>query len=261
MKMMKSTTGMQWMEHKKTAVITGASSGLGAAMAAEFRRNGFHVVALCRKAPAQGLADEFIAADLTDPEELRAAAKEIETRFGAVDVLVNNAGIGSYATWEELSDAELRREVELDFLAPVALTKELLGCVAAARGAVINISSAAAYIPVACMGAYNAVKAALRMFSVTLQMEVAGRGVRVLNVCPGRVDTGFSSRALGGRKPPETPGRTSSSAEVFARKVFNAYRKRKRELVYPGWYWFAIVFARWFPGCCERINRRVWQLK
>lgn len=125
----------------------------------------------------------------------------------------------------------------------------------------INISSAAAYIPVACMGAYNAVKAALRMFSVTLQMEVAGRGVHVLNVCPGRVDTGFSSRALGGRKPPETPGRTSSSAEVFARKVFNAYRKRKRELVYPGWYWFAIVFARWFPGCCERINRRVWQLK
>ena len=78
MKMMKSTTGMQRMEHKKTAVITGASSGLGAAMAAEFRRNGFHVVALCRKAPAQGLADEFIAADLTDPEELRAAAKEIE---------------------------------------------------------------------------------------------------------------------------------------------------------------------------------------
>ena len=74
MKMMKSTTGMQRMEHKKTAVITGASSGLGAAMAAEFRRNGFHVVALCRKAPAQGLADEFIAADLTDPEELRAAA-------------------------------------------------------------------------------------------------------------------------------------------------------------------------------------------
>ena len=176
-------------------------------------------------------------------------------------MLVNNAGIGSYATWEELSDAELRREVELDFLAPVALTKELLGCVAAARGAVINISSAAAYIPVACMGAYNAVKAALRMFSVTLQMEVAGRGVHVLNVCPGRVDTGFSSRALGGRKPPETPGRTSSSAEVFARKVFNAYRKRKRELVYPGWYWFAIVFARWFPGCCERINRRIWQLK
>ena len=99
------------------------------------------------------------------------------------------------------------------------------------------------------------------MFSVTLQMEVAGRGVHVLNVCPGRVDTGFSSRALGGRKPPETPGRTSSSAEVFARKVFNAYRKRKRELVYPGGDWFAIVFARWFPGCCERINRRVWQLK
>ncbi len=249
------------MERKRTAVITGASSGLGAALAAEFRRNGFRVIALCRNAPTEGAADEFIAVDLTRPGELQAAARKIEERFGAVDVLVNNAGIGSYATWEELSDAELRREVELDFLAPVALTKELLGCVAAAHGSVINISSAAAHIPVACMGAYNAVKAALRMFSITLRMEVAGRGVHVLNVCPGRVDTGFSSRALGGRKPPETPGRTCSSAEGFARKVFHAYRKRKRELIYPGWYRFAIVFARWFPGCCERINRRIWQLK
>ena len=93
------------MEHKKTAVITGASSGLGAAMAAEFRRNGFHVVALCRKAPAQGLADEFIAADLTDPEELRwssPASQAVQdylvalmvelAQLGFDEILLDNAG-------------------------------------------------------------------------------------------------------------------------------------------------------------------------
>ena len=111
------------------------------------------------------------------------------------------------------------------------------------------------------MGAYNAVKAALRMYSLTLRMEVAGRGIHVLNVCPGRIDTGFSTRALGGRRPPETPGRTSSSAEVFAQKLFRACRKHRRELVYPGWYRPVIWFARHFPGVVERANRRIWRLK
>ena len=68
-------------------------------------------------------------------------------------------------------------------------------------------------------------------------------------------------RALGGRRPPETPGRTSSSAEVFAQKLFRACRKHRRELVYPGWYRPVIWFARHFPGVVERANRRIWRLK
>ncbi len=245
----------------KIAVVTGASSGLGRAVAREFRRNGCTVVALCRRAPAPDTADRFLAVDLTDAAQRTAAAAAIEREFGRVDVLVNNAGIGSYATWEELSEEELRREFELDFFAPVELTRLLLPLLAQTGGSVVNISSVAAHVPVGCMGAYNAVKAALRMYSLTLRMEVAGRGIHVLNVCPGRIDTGFSSRALGGRKPPETPGRTASSAERFAEKLFFACRKRRRELVYPGWYRPVIWFARCFPGVVERANRRVWHLE
>ena len=218
----------------KTAAVTGASSGLGRAVAREFRRRGFTVIALCRHAPEADTADRFLAVDLTDAEQRTRAAAAIEQEFGRLDVLVNNAGIGSYATWEELSEEELRREFELDFFAPVELTRALLPLLEKSRGSIVNISSVAAQIPVGCMGAYNAVKAALRMYSLTLRMEVAGRGIHVLNVCPGRVDTGFSSRALGGRKPPETPGRTASSAEEFARKLFRACRARRRELIYPG---------------------------
>lgn len=245
---------------RKIAVVTGASSGLGSAVAREFRRNGFTVVALCRRAPEPEVADRFISTDLTDAESRASAAAAIEQEFGQVDVLVNNAGIGSYATWEELSEEELRREFELDFFAPVELTRLLLPLIAERRGSIVNISSVAAHVPVGCMGAYNAVKAALRMYSLTLRMEVAGRGIHVLNVCPGRIDTGFSSRALGGRRPPETPGRTASSAECFAGKLFNACRKRRRELVYPGWYRPVIWFSRCFPGVVERANRRIWHL-
>ncbi len=249
------------MGNSPTVVITGASSGLGAALAKEFHRNGFYVVVLCRTRPDSTEVEEFFSVDLSKPEELRSVAIELKQRFSRIEVLVNNAGIGSYATWEELSESELRRELEIDFLAPVLLTRELLDALALGHGTIINISSVAAYVPVACMGAYNAVKAALRMFSITLQMEVSGRGVHVLCVCPGRVDTGFSARALGARKPPETPGRSSSSAEGFARKVYRAYRKRKRELIYPQWYFWAMLFSRWFPGLTEKINRRIWGLK
>ena len=243
------------------AVVTGASSGLGRAVAREFRRNGCTVIALCRRAPEPETADRFLAVDLTDAEQRARAAATIEQEFGRVDVLVNNAGIGSYATWEELSEEELRREFELDFFAPVELTRLLQPSLEKAHGSIVNISSVAAHVPVGCMGAYNAVKAALRMYSLTLRMEVAGRGIHVLNVCPGRIDTGFSTRALGGRRPPETPGRTSSSAEVFAQKLFRACRKHRRELVYPGWYRPVIWVARHFPGVVERANRRIWRLK
>ena len=145
----------------KIAVVTGASSGLGRAVAREFHRRGFTVVALCRHAPESDTADRFIATDLTDAAQRAAAAAAIGREFGRVDVLVNNAGIGSYATWEELPEEELRREFELDFFAPVELTRLLLPLLAKTHGSVVNISSVAAQVPVGCMGAYNAVKPAL----------------------------------------------------------------------------------------------------
>lgn len=244
----------------RTVVITGASSGLGCALAREFRSHGFRVIAISRRRPGEDVCDEFIPADLSEPVQLRNAVEAVRKAAHGIDVLINNAGIGSYAKWEELSDADLRREFEIDFFAPVALTRALLPEVAAARGTVINISSAAAWVPVACMGAYNAAKAALRMFSLTLQMEVRGRGIHVLNVCPGRIDTGFSTRALGGRTVPETPGRRASSATRFAARVYRAWQRRKRELFYPWWYRIVAEFVRYFPGVCEAGNRRVWRL-
>ena len=240
----------------KRVLITGVSGGLGAAMAREFRRRGWHVIGVCRTAPAADLCDEFIPCDLTDPAAVARLGASVET----LDVLVNNAGIGAYAAWEELDDASLRKLMEIDFFAPVALTKSLLPALARTRGAVINISSVAAEVPVACMGAYNAAKAALAMFSESLRPELHARGIRVLTVLPGRIDTGFSKRAVGGRQVPETPGRTASSAEGLARRVYRAFVRRRRRLIYPAWYAPAIAFIRHFPAVNEYFNRKLWGL-
>ncbi len=248
------------MENRKVALITGVSSGLGRAMAERFRAAGFLVAGICRSEPPEGAADDFIPCDLADRDSRENAVKLIMQKYGRADVLINNAGIGSYAGWEELSEPDLRKIMEIDFFAPVLFTGLLLELLRKSGGTVINISSVASYMPVACMGAYNAVKAAFRMYSESLRMELAGRGINVICVCPGRIDTGFSSRAVGGRRPPETPGRCASTPEALAEKVYRAYIRRRREVIYPSWYRLAIWFVRCFPWVNERINRKVWNL-
>lgn len=245
---------------KKVAVVTGVSSGLGAALGRAFRARGVIVVGISRQAPPAGTVDRHFAADLCCPAARERAVREILDAYGRADVLVNNAGIGSYAAWENLSEADLRRLFEIDFFVPVALTGLLLPELVRSRGTVINISSMAAQIPVGCMGAYNAAKAALSMYSDTLRMETFGRGVRVLNVCPGRIDTGFSQRAVGDRTVPETPGRRASSADAFAARVFRAWQRGRWQLIYPWWYRLPAWAVRIVPRLGLWGNRKVWKL-
>ena len=124
---------------------------------------------------------------------------------------------------------------------------------------VVNVASVAALLPVPCMGAYCASKSALGMFSDTLRIELLSAGVQVLDVKPGRIDTGFSRRSLGCRKPPETLG-GSASASVFASKVFGACMKRKRKLMYPSWYRILIVFAWCFKRFYEAGSIKAWKI-
>ena len=245
------------MSEKKTAVITGASSGLGRAMARKFKNSGYYVVAVSRKAPEDGVCDYHIAADLTDKESLEAAAQEI-LKLEKVDIFVNNAGIGAYAKWDELCEKDLRRLMELDFFAPVLLTTKVLPVLRAGRGVVVNISSAAGLLPVACMGAYSAAKAALRMFSDTLRVEE--RDIHVLTVFPGRISTGFGSRACGCREVPNTPSHGSETPEVLAERVYKACCRKSRKVIYPYWYRFVISLMLKFPSIYEKGSRKVWKI-
>ena len=244
----------------KIALVTGSSSGLGQAIAQELASRNCRVIGLGRKKPADVADNDFIVCDLSDPEAVEQIPAELAKRTGKLDILVNNAGFGGYATWEELPANELRRMFEVDFFAPVKIAQMLLPLLAESHGNIINIASVAALAPVPCMGAYSAVKAALASFSATLRAEAGLQNVRVLTVCPGRISTGFSSRAITLRECPDTPGNKVSTAK-FARKVVNSALKGKGLIVFPGWYKLFISFTRKFPETYMRMALKVWNLK
>ena len=243
----------------KIALVTGSASGLGRAIAQELTRRNCRVIGLGRKKPNDVPESDFIVCDLSDPSAVEQIMAELAKRTDRLDILVNNAGFGGYATWEELPPAELRRMFEVDFFAPARIAQMLLPKLSANGGFIINIASVASLAPVPCMGAYSAVKAALASFSATLRAEASLQNVKVLTVCPGRISTGFSSRAITLRECPETPG-NKVSTEKFARKVVNSALKGKARIIYPGWYALFIAFTRLFPATYMRMALKVWKL-
>lgn len=251
---------MDETDSRPVVLITGASSGLGLAMLAEFKKRGFRVIAVSRKSP-EFSPDLHISADLTDSASFELILAQLNAFCdGRLDLLINNAGMGAYETWESLGDAELRTVFELNFFAPVKLVKTLLPLLKASKGSIINVSSIAGHMSVPCMGAYCASKAAVSMFSDTLRMELVSSGVSVMNVTPGRIDTGFSKRSFGTRKVPSKFGGYASPA-VFASTVFKAYSKRRRSLIYPRWYFVAPLFAKLFRPFYEAANLKEWKLR
>ena len=246
---------------QKVVLITGVSSGLGRAMAKCFAAKGFAVAGISRCQPDFPI-DLWIECDVTDPAARQTAFDRIISGFGKLDILVNNAGMGAYATWEELPENELRTLFELDFFALVEMTKLFLPLLKKNGGSVINISSAAGRLYVPCMGAYCAAKAAVAMFSNSLGIELKNSGVHVLDVAPGQVNTGFSSRSFGRRRPPESPGASSTSPEKMAGCVFNAWQKKKKRITYPRPLAFALFLVRAvIPGIYEKISLKLWKLQ
>ncbi|NPA17373.1 MAG: SDR family NAD(P)-dependent oxidoreductase [Aquificae bacterium] len=173
-----------------------------------------------------------------------------------IDVLINNAGIGLYESWEEMDMADLRRLFEVNFFSVVLLTKLFLPHLKEKKGSVINVSSVAGKLYVPFMGGYCASKYALNAFSDSLRAELLNDGVHVLNLIVGRINTGFSSRAMGSKKPPDTP--FGDSPEGFADAVYSAYLKRKREITYPRWYRYFIWISRLFAPVYDRIVLKKW---
>ena len=188
-------------EPGKVVVVTGASSGLGASIARELASKGHAVVLTARRAERL----ETLAAELEKLgtqtlvipaalEEADAPERIVETtvaRFGRLDVLINNAGFGLPTLFGGSEPDEIRRQLEVNLVAPVLLTREALPHLIAARGTVINIGSAITAVPNPALGAYGTTKAGLAYFSTALLREVRHQGVRVCLVEPGPVKTEF----------------------------------------------------------------------
>ena len=227
-----------------TALITGASSGIGLEIASAAARDGYDLVLVSRnrerlESVGRGLAEHYgvrvsvIARDLADPAAPAELEAELSGRRIAVDVLVNNAGIGFYGFFAKTPIEDEARTIEVNVLALTRLTKAFLGgMMERRRGRILNVASTAAFQPGPLMAVYYATKAYVLSFSEALASETAGTGVTVTTLCPGPTVTEFQSRA-GFRPLLRLKSPLVSSAAEVARAGWDGM-KRGRRLVVPG---------------------------
>jgi len=195
------------MTARPVTLVTGASSGIGAALARRIAVEGRDLVLTARRrdrleALAREITDqqkvrvEVIAADLARPEAPRELVAELEHRGLEVEWLVNNAGFGTGGRFDRLPLARELEEIRVNVRAPVELAGRLMpAMVRRGRGAVITVASIAGFGPMAYMATYAATKAFLVSWSEAVATEAAGTGVAVLCVCPGFTRTEFQERA------------------------------------------------------------------
>ena len=195
--------------HHKVAVVTGASSGIGAALAVELSQAGAHVVLFARRRPeleqiAAACPGETLvqAGDVTQEADRQALLAAVHERWGRVDLLVNNAGIGAYGDLRDFSQADWRRLMEINFFAAVFLTQAALpGMLAQRSGLILNLASIGGLIAhSAKVAPYVASKHALVGFTRGLAKDLQGSGVTAKAACPHLTATEFFDRSQGARE-------------------------------------------------------------
>lgn len=247
-----------------TALVTGASSGLGVELARQLAQRGYRVVLAARRVDRlQALADELtalgqtsvvVAADLSAPGAAQKLLDNLDARGLELDLLVNNAGVGLYGSVLDHTPERVASMLRLNI---VALTELALvtGRRMAARGSgtLINVSSTASFQPDPWVAAYGASKAYVTSFSLALGEELAPHGVHVLTVCPGLTRTEFDEAA--GVRAARSADWMYMSAERAARIALRAL-DQKRRIVILGWMnRLAAFFARRAPlALTTRVN-------
>ncbi|HVU04936.1 MAG TPA: SDR family NAD(P)-dependent oxidoreductase [Polyangiaceae bacterium] len=230
---------MDWKN--RVAIVTGASSGIGAAVAKDFVARGARVALVARTADkletlAKSLgADRAVAfpLDVRDRKALTDLPRRVKERSGRLDFVVNNAGMNYRGLLRERSSRELEDILEANLLAPVLLTRAALDVIEP-DGVVVNVASLAGKVPLPHEATYAASKAGLRSFSASLNTELSlhGSRVRVASVNPGPVDTGFFGTDL--RSVPDIVfSQPLSSAEDVARAVATVIEEDLPELDVP----------------------------
>ena len=184
------------IQKQRVALVTGASSGIGKAIAQLMAKNGYTVFGTSRKASGQtvqtgDVSYVMLPMALEDESSIEAAVAQVIDRYGRIDVLVNAAGSGIAGAIEETTADEAKLQFDVCFFGVVSVLNHVLPHMrAAGGGTVINVGSMASCFPVPYQGMYSAVKAALLMLTATLRMELRPFGIRACVVEPGDTKTG-----------------------------------------------------------------------
>jgi short-subunit dehydrogenase len=252
----------------KVAVVTGASMGIGEAIARVFAAAGGSVVLSSRdqlRAEAArsriGHSDRTlaVACDVRKRGELEALLAATLARFGRVDIWVNNAGFGLMDSVEHMDMRACRDLFETNLFGTIEGMQVVTPVMKRqGSGAIVNISSVSGHIASPFMAAYSASKHAMNAIGHAARLELRGSGVNVITVCPGYITTDFGQNAMRAADAQRigASARYSVPPDRVAQSVVRAYLSGARHVVVPWWYWIPIKLYEHFPTFVEWTMRR-----
>jgi short-subunit dehydrogenase len=253
----------------KVVVITGASMGIGEALAKLFVEQGANVVLLSRdssRAEAARTRIGFLertaafACDVRHSEEIDRVIALTLHHFQRIDIWINNAGHGLLDSVSQMNMAAYHDMFETNFFGAVSAMQKVVPIMRQqGGGAIINVSSVAGHIPLPFHAAYSATKFALNAIGKGARVELKKDGIHILTVCPGYVQTAFSQNAMRGNdlkkvRPNSVKG---ISAERVARATLQGYLKGKREVIVPWTMHIPVKVYQLFPGLVERVMAKM----
>ena len=250
-----------------TALVTGASSGIGRLLALRLAAKGARVALVARRVELleelasrirEGPGDALVlGCDVADPEQVAAGATRALEQFGSIDLLINNAGYGHHRRFLEWEVADMEKMMRVNYFGALYFTKAILpAMVARRRGWLVFVASVAGRIAVPEESAYSASKFAMVGLAESLALEVEDAGVHVLTVNPGTIRTPFfDSEALG--RMPAVARRAMVEPEALVDAILEALAKGKHDLTYPRRLGVAYIVRALFPGFMRRQVKRV----
>ena len=250
-----------------TVLITGGTSGIGRACALAFGRAGYQVAitgrdearlaSTAQALTAAGIVHLTVRADVGDETAAARAVRETVTRFGGLDVLLNNAGISMRARFQDADLEVIKRLMQTNFFGTVFTTKFALPHLLASRGSIVGISSIAGYRGLPGRTGYSASKFAMNGFLEALRLELLDQNVHVLTAAPGFTASNIRQVALAadGTSQGESPRDEGAmmSSEAVADEILKAVRQRRRTLVLTGQGKLIIFLNKWLPGLTDKL--------
>lgn len=257
------------MNHTKVVVITGASSGIGEALAFEYASEGARLVLAARNISKlmelgntlrKSGADVLeVETDVSREEDCKRLIEKAVSKFGSIDILINNAGISMRALFSEMNLDVMRQLMEVNFWGTVYCTKYALPFLLASKGSVVGVISIAGYIGLPGRSGYSASKYAIRGFLDTLRTENLKTGLHVLVAAPGFTTSNIRNMALSkdGSAQGETPRDETNmmSAGKVASCIRKAVDKRKRTLILTFVEGkFTVFLGKFFPALLDKLT-------
>jgi short-subunit dehydrogenase len=262
---------MRNLKHKR-ALLTGAASGIGRAVAEQLADEGVHLLLIDRDEPGLARVAELVrgqgvevttqTVDLADVGAIDNLVNDLPAEFREFDLLINNAGVVHFGPTAEMRPADLERLMVVNLLAPMRLTRRLLPMLLKRPEAhIVNVASMYGYVATAKCAAYHASKFGLLGFSESLHGEFRDTLLSVTTVCPGFVATklfehGISSNGDSG--VPHPPAWLCTTPERVARRIVRAIRRRQRLVIITPLAWalyYTTRFAPWLLPLARRLHR------